>query len=71
MSIFEEIEQDPANKNFTQLGLKPIYNAPTNARIVIIGQAPGLRVQNTGIMWNDASGDRLREWLGIDKDVED
>ena len=69
MSIFEEIEQDPANKKFTQHGLKPIYNAPTNARIVIIGQAPGLRVQNTGIMWNDASGDRLREWLGIDKDV--
>lgn len=69
MSIFDEIEQDPANKQFTQLGLKPIYNAPTNARIVIIGQAPGLRVQNTGIMWNDASGDRLREWLGVDKDV--
>ncbi len=69
MEIFEEIEQDPANKEFTQLGLSPIYSAPITARIIIIGQAPGLRVQNSGISWNDASGDRLRDWLGVTKVV--
>jgi len=37
------------------------------ARLLIIGQAPGTRVHETGIPWNDKSGDRLREWLDIDK----
>jgi uracil-DNA glycosylase len=37
------------------------------ARLLIIGQAPGTRVHKTGIPWNDKSGDRLREWLDIDK----
>ncbi|CUR63168.1 MULTISPECIES: uracil-DNA glycosylase family protein [Leuconostoc] len=69
MTIFEEIVNDKMNFEFTSRGLKPIYHAPTSAKIVIIGQAPGLRVQNSGIMWHDASGDRLREWMGISKDV--
>ena len=38
------------------------------ARILIIGQAPGTRVHNTGIPWNDPSGDNLRSWLGIDRE---
>ncbi|MEQ8584107.1 MAG: uracil-DNA glycosylase family protein [Marinoscillum sp.] len=33
--------------------------------MVIIGQAPGQKVQNSGILWDDASGDNLREWLGV------
>ena len=36
---------------------------------MIIGQAPGTRVQETGIPWNDPSGDRLRQWLEMDKDI--
>ncbi|MFC4760442.1 uracil-DNA glycosylase family protein [Fructobacillus durionis] len=68
MSLFDEIKADPMNKEFTDKGWNPIFNAPKTAKIVIIGQAPGLRVQNTGIMWNDASGDRLREWLGVSKE---
>jgi len=39
------------------------------ARLLIIGQAPGMKVQQTGIPWNDPSGDRLRHWMGIDKDI--
>ncbi len=39
------------------------------ARLCIAGQAPGLRVHKTGIPYNDASGERLRAWLGIDRDV--
>jgi uracil-DNA glycosylase len=45
---------------------RPVVKASRNARILIIGQAPGLRVHETGIAWNDASGDRLRGWLGVD-----
>ena len=34
---------------------------------MIVGQAPGIRVHNSGIPWNDPSGDRLREWLQVDR----
>lgn len=46
-------------------GHRPIVQANTTSRIVIIGQAPGRRVHQTGIPWNDPSGGRLREWLGL------
>lgn len=45
------------------LGPRPIVQAGSKARILIIGQAPGLRVHRSGIPWNDASGTRLRQWL--------
>lgn len=51
------------------LGCRPIVQASTNARLLIIGQAPGTRVHETGIPWNDPSGDKLREWMQLDKDV--
>ncbi|MBS9336069.1 uracil-DNA glycosylase family protein [Fructobacillus papyrifericola] len=68
MTIHEEIKQDPMNRAYTEKGWEPIFIAPKTAKIVIIGQAPGLKVQESGIMWNDASGDRLREWLGVSKE---
>jgi uracil-DNA glycosylase len=43
--------------------------ASASARVLIIGQAPGTRVHETGIPWNDRSGDRLRTWLDIDSDA--
>ncbi|MFM0327190.1 uracil-DNA glycosylase family protein [Caballeronia glebae] len=48
------------------LGPRPIVRAGADARILIVGQAPGARVHESGIPWDDASGDRLRNWLGID-----
>jgi uracil-DNA glycosylase len=48
---------------------RPIVQLGTAARIVIISQAPGRRVQETGVPWNDASGDRLREWTGLTPEV--
>ena len=51
------------------LGPRPIVQFSPRSRIVIIGQAPGTKVHNSGVPWNDDSGDRLRGWLGIDKDV--
>jgi uracil-DNA glycosylase len=50
-------------------GVNPIIAAAPKSRIVIIGQAPGRIVHNTSIPWNDKSGDNLRNWLGIDKDI--
>jgi uracil-DNA glycosylase len=51
------------------LGPKPVLQAEASARLRIIGQAPGTKVHATGIPWNDASGKRLREWLGLGPDV--
>ena len=48
------------------LGPRPIVVASRTARIVVIGQAPGTKVHASGIPWDDASGERLREWMGID-----
>lgn len=48
---------------------KPVLSASTRSKILIVGQAPGTKVHNTGIPWNDASGDRLRIWLGLDKKI--
>lgn len=49
------------------LGPRPVLRASATARLLIIGQAPGTRVHATGIPWNDRSGDRLRDWLGLDR----
>lgn len=46
---------------------KPVLRASATAKILIVGQAPGIRVQQSGIPWNDPSGERLREWLGTDE----
>lgn len=45
---------------------RPVVQAGPHARLLIVGQAPGRRVHDTGIAFNDPSGDRLRSWLGID-----
>jgi uracil-DNA glycosylase len=50
-------------------GPRPTLRAAASARILIVGQAPGRRVHETGIPWNDPSGDLLREWLGIPRDL--
>lgn len=47
---------------------RPVIQVGKKARILIIGQAPGLKVQQTGIAWNDKSGDTLRNWLGVEKE---
>lgn len=50
-------------------GPRPVVQAGASARLLIVGQAPGRRVHETGIPWNDPSGDRLRDWLGIPREV--
>ncbi|MDF1735679.1 MAG: uracil-DNA glycosylase family protein [Minwuia sp.] len=48
---------------------RPVLAAAPAARILVAGHAPGIRVQRSGIPWDDPSGDRLREWLGVDRDI--
>src|SRR3546814_4525022 len=48
------------------VGARPVLQAGATARILIASQAPGVRVHETGIPWNDASGRRLRLWLDVD-----
>lgn len=50
------------------LGPRPVLQMAPGARIMIIGQAPGLKVHQTGIPWNDASGDTLRRWLELSRE---
>ncbi|MEZ4744899.1 MAG: uracil-DNA glycosylase family protein [Calditrichia bacterium] len=49
------------------LGANPVLAAHPQSRIVIIGQAPGKKVHESGVPWDDPSGDQLRKWLNIDK----
>jgi len=48
---------------------RPVLIASPSARLLIVGQAPGRRVHETGIPWNDPSGDLLREWLGMTREI--
>ncbi|MEM7765180.1 MAG: uracil-DNA glycosylase family protein [Pseudomonadota bacterium] len=51
------------------LGPRPIVQLASEARLLIAGQAPGRRVHETGVAFDDASGDTLRTWMGIDRDT--
>ena len=73
MSLFEEIKQeimaDPMNETYTERGVPPLFKVSKDARIVIVGQAPGRKAEESQLFWNDLSGDRLREWMGVSREV--
>ena len=46
---------------------KPTFSYSVTSKMLIVALAPGIKVHESGILWNDASGDRLREWLGVTK----
>jgi len=50
-------------------GPRPILRASKTAKLCIVGQAPGIRVHRTGIPFNDPSGERLRAWMGVDRET--
>ncbi|MCC6547606.1 uracil-DNA glycosylase family protein [Candidatus Sumerlaeota bacterium] len=66
--LLAEIRACRACAEHLPLGPRPILSARPSARVLIAGQAPGIRVHNTGIPWNDPSGDRLRSWLDVTRD---
>ena len=51
------------------LGPRPVFQVSATARLIIIGQAPGTRVHESGVPFTDASGERLRGWMGISREV--
>jgi len=50
-------------------GIRPVLQVNPAARILIAGQAPGRKVHESGVPFDDASGNRLREWMGVSKDI--
>jgi uracil-DNA glycosylase len=48
---------------------RPVLRAARSATLLVVGQAPGRRVHETGIPWNDPSGDRLRDWMQVSRDM--
>lgn len=67
--LLESVRQCRLCEKLLPLGPRPVLQVGTGARILIAGQAPGRRVHETGVPFDDPSGDRLREWLGISRDV--
>lgn len=63
--IFQAIVDDPDNAQAKAAGYQPLYTASKRAKMVIVGQAPGRKAQESGIPWNDVSGVKLRTWLGV------
>lgn len=61
----DELKNHPSNAWATEQGYEPIYSGSPRSRIVVIGQAPGRQAQETRIPWNDLSGVKLRQWLGV------
>ncbi len=66
-SIISTVKSCRLCEAFLPLGPNPIFSVHPKSKILIIGQAPGTKVHATGIPWNDASGEELRRWMGVDK----
>ena len=73
MDSFEQLKQeimgDSDNKKYTEEGIEPLFSTPNTAKILIVGQAPGIKAQESKIFFNDKSGVKLREWMGIDDEI--
>ena len=67
--LVKEIRSCALCTEFLPLGPRPVVQAGVSAKILIVGQAPGRRVHETGVPFDDPSGDRLRSWMGIEKEV--
>lgn len=72
MDIFEQIKneiiQDPLNEFYTERQIEPLFKASKEAKIIIVGQAPGRIAEATRLYWNDLSGDKLRLWMGVSRE---
>jgi uracil-DNA glycosylase len=64
-SLLEEVRACRACADVLPLGPRPVVQISATARILIASQAPGTKVHDSGIPFSDASGDRLREWMGV------
>ena len=67
--IINKIKQDERNIEYKKRNIPPILQVSKSAKILIIGQAPGKKVEESLIPFNDKSGETLISWMGIDKDI--
>lgn len=67
INLIKNIESCRACKNLLPHEPRPIVSFSPSSKIIIIGQAPGLKVHKSGVPWDDASGERLRQWLNVSK----
>ncbi len=67
--LLEEVRACTRCADHLPLGPRPVLQFNPKARILIASQAPGRKVHGSGIPFEDASGDRLRAWMGLDRDV--
>ncbi|MEM7282471.1 MAG: uracil-DNA glycosylase family protein [Pseudomonadota bacterium] len=68
-SLVSKIKRCELCQPHLPLGPRPVLQVHEEARVLIAGQAPGIRVHQSGVPFDDPSGDRLREWMGVDKTV--
>jgi len=66
--IHQDILADPFNADMRDKGYSPVFTASHKSKILIVGQAPGRKAQESLKPWNDLSGIRLRQWLGVSAD---
>ena len=68
-ALLREVRQCTICEKRLAHGVRPVLQVNPDARILIAGQAPGRKVHESGVPFDDASGDRLRDWMGISKDT--
>ena len=68
-ALFRDIRACTHCAQHLPMGARPVVRGAVSSRICIIGQAPGIRVHESGIPWNDPSGKRLRGWLELGDDT--
>lgn len=64
----QKLKEDERNQSYTERGILPVFQSSPQARVLIIGQAPGKKVEETGIPFHDKSGERLMDWMGVTRD---
>lgn len=69
VELVSQLEADPRNASYTERGIPPVFQLSEDARVLLIGQAPGAHVERTLVPFADKSGDTLMRWLGVDKDI--
>ena len=68
-SLITEAQSCRLCKECLPLGPRPVFSIHPKSKVLIIGQAPGTKVHATGIPWNDLSGEELRRWMGVDREL--
>lgn len=73
MDVFQALEIEAQSCRLCAaslpLGPRPVFSIHPKSKILVIGQAPGTKVHETGIPWNDPSGEELRRWMGVDREL--